>query len=270
MPRRANTKKRQVLSPARTAGQAGQANYKQEGILLELHLWRTLVSTLASILVLFLLAKLLGARQISQLSFFDYINGITIGSIAAEAAIGGFSPDALRAFAAMVVFGLFSVLAAATTNKSIKLRKLLEGKPMPLYDNDKLFEENLKAAKLDVNEFLMNCRCAGYFDLADIQTAFLETNGQISFLPKSTARPVTPEDFEMRPQQDKAVHNLVIDGRIMEDCLKNSGNDRVWLERQLAAQRVKAQDLILATCDGDNKLTVYPKTGRPEEKDIFL
>ncbi len=230
----------------------------------------TVVSSVAALVALFVFAKMLGARQISQLSFFDYINGITIGSIAGEVAIGGFKGETVEGLIATAVFGLFTVGAALLSNKSIKMRKAFEGKPIPLYDNDKLFEENLKHAKIDVNEFLMNCRCAGYFDLADIQTAILETNGQISFLPKSTSRPLTPEDMQIQPSQDKAVHNVVIDGKVMDDCLKNSGNNMAWLRKQLDAQHVTAGELILATCDGDNVLTVYPKTGRLEERDIFI
>ncbi|MEG0913296.1 MAG: DUF421 domain-containing protein [Oscillospiraceae bacterium] len=234
------------------------------------NLLKIVISAIASILVLFLLAKLMGARQISQLSFFDYINGITIGSIAAELAVAGISIDALIALTAMIVYGLAAEIVSFSTNKSIALRRLFEGKPLILFDNDTLFEQNLMKAKLDVNEFLTHCRYEGFFDLSDIETAVLETNGQISILPKSGARHVTPVDLGLEVKRDKAVFNVIIDGKVMTECLKNTGNNEPWLTKQLQMQNVKASELILATCDSENTLTVYEKSGKHKEKDMFI
>lgn len=123
-----------------------------------LDILKVFFSALGSAIALFLLTKLMGARQISQLSLFDYINGITIGSIAAELAISGFKEDFMLPLVAMVVYALVSVGVSVLSNKSIAARKFLVGKPIILYDNDTLFEKNLTKAKLDVNEFLTYCR----------------------------------------------------------------------------------------------------------------
>lgn len=151
-----------------------------------------LFTSLFSIIVLFLLAKLMGNRQVSQMSMFDYVNGITIGSIAAEFATS-LEDDYWMPLTAMVVYGVTAALISYITCKSMAARKFINGKPVVLYENGKLYEKNLAAAKLDINEFLTQCRTAGYFDLADLQTAILETNGQVSFLPLAAQRPVTPE-----------------------------------------------------------------------------
>lgn len=226
-------------------------------------------ASLLSIAVMFLLTKLMGKRQLSQLSMFDYINGITLGSIAAEMTLA--DPDEwYRPLTAMVIYALVTVAIAVASNKSIVARKLFVGKPVVLFDNGKLYEKNLMRSKLDVNEFLTNCRYAGYFDLDDIQTAVLETNGNISILPKSTARPANPDDLGLRVGDDSVVTNVVIDGHVMADCLKRTGNDDTWLFDELKRQNVKLADVILATCDGDNKLRVYQKTGKVEQRDIFL
>lgn len=216
-----------------------------------------ILTAAGSILALFLLTKVMGNRQMSQMSLFDYINGITIGSIAAEMATS--LEDFYKPLVAMVVYALLAECASGITNKSVRLRRFINGETMILYDDGKLFEKNFKRARLDVNEFLTECRNNGYFNLASIQTALLESNGKISFLPLSTQRPVTPQDMNLSPQQEKVVTNVVIDGKIMKDNLKYTGNNEQWLEKELQNQRVKLPDVFLATCDQNNALSVYVK-----------
>ncbi|MEA5050821.1 MAG: DUF421 domain-containing protein [Oscillospiraceae bacterium] len=230
---------------------------------------RTALTALASLAALFLLTKLMGARQVSQLSMFDYINGITIGSVTAELALGGWDgfPAALTA---MIVYAGASVLIAFATNKSVRLRGFFVGRPMILYENGTLYEKNLARAKLDVNEFLTHCRCEGYFSLGDIETAVLETNGKISFLPKSAARPVTPEDLGLEPERASLSANVALDGEAMEKVLRQTGKDGAWLRKQLDAQGVKLADVLLACCDGAGSFSVYEKTGEPVDRDLFL
>ncbi len=225
-------------------------------------------AALASAASLFLLTKLMGNRQMSQLSMFDYINGITIGSIAAEMATeieGSF----WRPLAAMAVYGLLSVLISFGTEHSIRLRRLLNGKPLVLYDKGKLFEKNLKAARLDVNEFLTQCRTSGYFDLSQIETAVLEINGYISFLPSARERPVTPGDLCLPVERDGLVANVIIDGKVMGENLKNTGNNEAWLEKQLKARHVTAGEVLLATCDCHNRFTVYQRQPKEKNRDLL-
>ena len=140
--------------------------------------------SLGSIIVLFILTKLMGNREMSQLSMFDYVVSITIGSIAAEMSTS-LENNFLEPFIAMVVYGIVATAISYFTCKSIKIRRIVSGRGKILYDNGKLYRKNLIKSKLDLNEFLMQCRINGYFNLADIQTAILEPNGRISFLPVS-------------------------------------------------------------------------------------
>ena len=215
--------------------------------------------SLGSFIALFLLTKLMGDRQMSQLSMFDYIIGITIGSIAAEMATS-LEDDFMKPLVAMVVYALLSIILAVVSNKSIKFRKVVEGEPIILFDNGKIYRNNFKKAKLDLNEFLTQCRSSGYFDLNHIQTAILETNGKISFLPKALQRPATPADFSLSPCQEKLVTNVIMDGNILYENLHATGNDESWLNKQLDAQGVsKIPEIFLATCDCNNKLSIYIK-----------
>lgn len=223
-----------------------------------------IVLSLGSIIALFILTKLMGYRQVSQMSMFDYINSITIGSIAAEMAIG-LDGDFKQPLTAMIVYAFADLFLSWFSSKSIKARKVIEGTPLVLLNHGELYRHNLKKAKIDVSEFLVQCRVNGYFDISKLETAILEINGKISFLPKVSDRPVTPSDFQLTPQQDYMVANVILDGNIMQENLKRTGNDEKWLHNQIKAQGAKkVEDVLLATCDMNNQVTVYLKRNQKE------
>ena len=227
-----------------------------------------IVLSLVSLVVLFLMTKLMGYRQMSQMSLFDYINGITIGSIAAEMATN--LEDYHRPLAAMIVYRLAAVCLSLLSGKSIKARRFLNGKPLILLHNDILYEENLKKSKIDLNELLEQCRVSGYFDIAQLQTVILEGNGRLSFLPKSAERPATPKDLALTPEQEDLTAVLILDGHIMEGNLKHAGKEKKWLAAQLHAQGFPdAEHVLLATCDLNNKLTAFAKNAGTHAEDLL-
>ncbi len=134
---------------------------------------------LGSFGVLFLVAKFIGHKQISQLDFFDYITGITIGSIAAEMATELEEP--WKPLTAMLLYGGVTLLLSVISNKFPRSRKYLNGTPTILMDHGKLYYENLKKAKLDLSEFMVMCRQQGYFDLTSIQTTVLNKMENLRF-----------------------------------------------------------------------------------------
>ncbi|MCL2637232.1 MAG: DUF421 domain-containing protein [Oscillospiraceae bacterium] len=222
-----------------------------------------------SLAVLFLIAKLIGNRQISQLSIFDYIIGITIGNIAAEMATS-ITDSWVEPLTAMLVYGLVAFMISFISMKSLTARKLLWGRPLIMYQNGKLFEKNLFKAKLDITEFQMMCRNYGFHNLADVGTATLEPNGQISFIPVAARRPVTPEDLNLFPRQEQIVVNIILDGKILDVNLKYLSKNKIWLQEQLNAQGyADEKNISLATCDGSGDVSVYVKMPKTETKDLF-
>ena len=216
-----------------------------------------LLTSVFSAVALFLITKLIGNRQVSQLSMFDYVNGITIGSIAAEMATS-LEHNVFLPLIALVVYGLFTIAMSKISTKSLKLRGFIEGKPIILLDKGKLYKNHFKKQRVDLNEFLAECRTQGYFDIADIQTAVLEHNGKLSILPKADKRPLIPEDMNLSPSQDFIVANVIIDGQIIENNLRTTGNNHTWLKQQLSELgHSKTEDIFLATCTTDNVLTLY-------------
>lgn len=229
-----------------------------------------LATSLSSITVLFLLTKMMGYKQMSQLSMFDYINGITIGSIAAEFATS-LEDDFLKPLTAMIVYAMAAFLISILCNKSIKMRRFFTGEPIILIDDGKIYKDNLSKARIDIDDFLTQCRNSGYFNPSDVQLALMETNGKISFLPKSYAKTVSPKDLGLNPEQEKAVSNVIMDGKIMEQNLKYTGNNKEWLNKKLKSQGIKdVKNIFLATCDNNNNLSVFLKISGKDEKDIFL
>lgn len=216
------------------------------------------LTALGSFAALFLIAKLAGHKQIAQLDFFDYVTGISIGSIAAEMATELEEP--WKPLTAMVIYGGVTLLLSIVTNKFPRSRKFISGTPTILMDQGKLYRENLKKAKLDLSEFMVMCRQQGYFDLTAIQTAVFEYNGKLSILPVSGQRPATPQDMSLAPEQELLFTELIMDGRILEDNLKRMGRDSVWLNKQLEQHRIHAAaEVFLALCDRNGKFLLYEK-----------
>lgn len=135
-----------------------------------------------SFFVLFVLDKLMGNRQLSQMSFFDYVVGITIGSIAAEMATD-LESDWYHAIIAMAVYALIEIVLTFISRKSKKVRKILNGEPILLMNKGGVIEENLKKARLTFDDLISEARVQGYFDIKDIAYAIMEDSGNISFLP---------------------------------------------------------------------------------------
>ncbi len=216
------------------------------------------LTALGSFGALFLSAKLIGHKQIAQLDFFDYIAGITIGSIAAEMATDLETP--WKSMTAMLIYGGVTVLLSVVSNRFPRTRKYLNGTPTILMDHGKLYRENLKKAKLDLSEFMVMCRQQGYFDLSNIQTAVFEYNGKLTILPVSSQRPATPNDLNLAPEQELLFTELIMDGQILEDNLKRMGLDLAWLTKQLEQSHIhSAEDVFLALCDRNLKFVLYKK-----------
>lgn len=220
----------------------------------------TALTALFSFVYMFLIAKLMGHRQIAQLDSFDYIIGITVGSIAAELATELEEP--MKPIVAMAVYGVMAVAVSRFTLRWQRSRKYIEGTPTILFHNGKLYRENLKKARVDLSEFLGLCRQQGYFDLNQIYTVVFEHNGALSILPLEADRPATPRDLQLEPQQTTFPTEVIMEGQVLGENLKRMGKEETWLKEQLKSQGFHSpKEIFLALCDQNGQLTCY----RPEE-----
>ncbi len=229
---------------------------------------QTVYASFFSIIALFFLTKLIGKKQLSHFTMFDYVNGITIGSIAAEMATE-LKDKPLEPLLAMTVYAVITFLISVITNKSLAIRRFFNGRSLVLFENEKFYVHNFSKSKININEFLMQARSSGYFNLTDIDTAILESNGNISFLPKSDAKPITPKDMNIGVQQEQLSTNLILDGRVLYRNLKAAGKSEKWLYSELEKQKIKSpENVFLASYDG-NKIIVYTKNRDGKTFDIF-
>lgn len=226
-----------------------------------LNLIQVFFTSIGSIIVLFALTKLIGCKQISELNMFDYINGITIGSIAAEMATS-LESDFLMPLFAMVIYGLTAFLLSYISSKSVKARKFINGTCVILFKNDKFYYNNFKKSRLDMNEFLSQCKSQGYFDLSEVYAATLEPNGKLSILPKEKFRNVLTSDLDLTVSDDNLPINLIIDGVVLEDNLKLSGFDKNYLIKNLNAQGIKNFESVLLCYVKGKEITAFSKDFR--------
>lgn len=234
-----------------------------------MELLQVALTSVASVITLFLLSKLMGNKQISQLSMFDYIIGISIGSIAAEFATELENPE--RTLIAMVIYAGSAYLVSVVTGKSTHLRKIINGRPLILFEKGKFYLKNLKKARIDLSDFLTHCRNQGYFDLSQVQTAVFEYNGSLSILPIEKKRPLEPSDMNLNPVQQEILVNVILDGHINEENLKKTGKDMVWLEKQLKMQNYNNADEVFLGCVNtvQNTLVAYSAEEQSKKTDPF-
>jgi len=224
---------------------------------------------LISFFTLFLVTKILGKKQVSQLSLFDYVIGISIGNFAAEITIN-LETSLINGTIAVLEFGIIAYIISIATMKSIKLRRFFMGVPTVIIDKGILLEKALKKVHLDVNDLLEECRAAGYFDLNEIEYAIMECNGQLSIMPKSTYKPVTIKDLNLKEKQQGLCANIIIDGKIMKNNLKNMDKEISWLDQQLKTKGYKNIDnILLATLDCNEKLSIYDNNEDKSTKNIL-
>lgn len=229
-----------------------------------------LLRSLSSIGALFILTKIMGFKQISQLTFFDYIIGISIGSIAGEMAFSTDTP-AIDCILAMAVYALISMAISYINCKNYTARKFFTGTPILLIDKGKILQKNMLRAKYDLGDLLGECRHSGYFDLADVYSAVMETNGHISILPVEGKRPVNPEDLCLKPMQKGLTANVIIDGHLLPGNLKQMGKDEQWLKKKMAVQNFHSyREALLVTLDTDEKVTVYAYQKQKNKETLFV
>lgn len=217
---------------------------------------KVILTSILSAAALFVIAKILGHKQMSQLDFFDYITGITIGSIAAELATELEKP--WKPLIAMVIYGGITVGLTLLTSKLPRMRKFINGTPTIIMNGGKIYRKNMKKAKMDLSEFMVMCRQEGYFNLNDIQTAIFEYNGRLTVLPKATKRPTNPTDMNLVPPPETINTEVIMDGRILDENLKRLGLDMVWLKKEMECQGYKnAKEILLGICDDNHQLTLF-------------
>lgn len=210
------------------------------------------------LVLMFFLFKLMGKKQVSQMNMFDYITGITIGSIAADISLD-IEKSIVAGIICLLIYCLVAVILSYLELKSVIIRKVINGTTTILIKNGKLMTENMAKNMITVDMLECEARIAGYFEIDEINMAILESNGKMSFMPKDKNMPVVKKDLGLATNDKGLVYNLIIDGKIMKDNLKLSGVDEKWIKHELKVKGKKISDILLMTINGLEEVKIFEK-----------
>ncbi|MFK4464658.1 DUF421 domain-containing protein [Bacillus sp. RC252] len=207
------------------------------------------------LIILFAITKWLGKRQISQLSFFEYIAGMTIGDIAAQVSTGLDSKFFHGVFA-ILIFAVVPFFTGILSLKNKTARDFFEGKSTVLIKDGKILEDNLKKEKYTSDELLELLRGKNAFSVADVEFAVLEPSGELNVLLKKDCQPLTAKDISLKVPNEKEPQTVIMDGNVLDEPLSASGHNRAWLHSELEKLGVVIENVFLGQVDSYGQLTI--------------
>lgn len=224
--------------------------------------------SLISLIVLFAVTKIIGKKQVSELSLFDYVVGISIGNFTAEMTMD-INGQYINGVIAIITFGLSAFFVSYITMKSIFLRRVIIGVPTIIIENGKILIDSMKKAKIDVNDLLEQARNAGYFDIDEIAYAIMEANGKISFLAKDKNKQPNKKDLGIKCSPDSLPANIIIDSKLMMKNIKNTDKSYEWFVQQLKVKGYTSYEDILLATYSNNTLNIYLKNEKCTPSDVL-
>lgn len=210
-------------------------------------------------LVLILVIRLLGKRQLGQMSPSE----VAVTMVVADLAAYPMQDESISLITGLIPIGAvlaLEMLLSRLNMRSLWVRKLLCGKPVILIENGKLLLKNLKKAQISLDELTGHLRQKGILDMATVQFAIMETGGNLSVFPFPEHCPVTVQQAKLRPQPQYLPITVISDGRLLPDNLKKAGRDLRWLEKTLSKQHTTVKSTLLLTVDAGGNVVFYPKS----------
>ncbi|WP_339176969.1 DUF421 domain-containing protein [Paenibacillus sp. FSL H8-0317] len=217
--------------------------------------WVVAVRSIIAFLTLIIYTRVLGKQQMGNLTYFDYINGITIGSIAGTFATD-LSSKAWIHFVALTIFTIITIIFQYITLKNRTISKLMDSDPTLIIQNGKILEQNLSKMRVKIDELTMMLRQKDVFDITTLDYAILEPDGSLSVVLKPENQPVTAKDMHMHPPKSKLMTEIIIDGLLIKQNLEERNKDINWLSEQLKKQKITIQDIAFAAILPNDKLYV--------------
>ncbi|HCJ79572.1 MAG TPA: DUF421 domain-containing protein, partial [Desulfotomaculum sp.] len=215
-----------------------------------------LIRGIGAFILILLVTRLVGKTQVGQLTVSDFVNAIVIGSIGA-AAVTDLKESGWYYVFGLLLFGLLTIGAEYLAMKYRPARKLLEGEPTVIIHNGKILEDNMRKLVYHVDDLTMQLRDKGVFNIADVEFAVLEPNGKLSVLLKSQKQPLTPQDLQLPTRYQGIPSEMIIDGIVIQQNLKQNNLTEEWLYQELEKQGIKSvQEVMYASLDTEGKLYV--------------
>jgi uncharacterized membrane protein YcaP (DUF421 family) len=225
----------------------------------------TILRSFVAYIVLLILARVIGRKLISKFTFFDFVVGITLGSLAVRIALGNEDPLLMAIISAITITG-FVLITDFLNIKSLKFRKLEEGEPVVLMKQGKILNYNMLKTKISLSELLMLLRQKDVFDIRDVDYAIIENDGQLSVLLNPDKQAATTGDLKIPRAANKLATDIIIDGKIVYENLKSIHHDEAWLNQQLSSLSInEIENVFYASVDNFNNLFVSSYHDKDDE-----
>ena len=218
-----------------------------------------IIRSIITYFVLLFFTRAMGRKQISQLTYFDYIVGITIGSIVGEAAVNK-NVELVDIIISIAIWSGLTILISEITLKNIKLRLLIDSEPLLIIDKGKVIYKNMKKARYNMGDLLMQLRTKDVFNITDVEIAILEPDGKLSVLKKSEQTIVTVGDMNIKKSKTGMMVDIVLDGNIISSHLSLIQKDEKWVISQLKARNINnIKDVVFAGVQADEQFYIVTK-----------
>ncbi|AEF94741.1 protein of unknown function DUF421 [Desulfotomaculum nigrificans CO-1-SRB] len=215
------------------------------------HIWRTVVIYFAVLVIV----RLMGKREIGQLSSFDFVVAIILAELAAIP-MESHNIPIWHGIIPLVTLGILEVAFSYLTLINRPLRKILYGAPQIIIENGRLLKHEMRSSRYNLDDLLSQLREKGYPDIEDVEYAILEPSGRLSVIPKSQKRPVTPADLGISTPYEGLPTVLVMDGDVLEENLHQVNLSEAWLKEKLAERGLHPKSVLLATLNTKGQLLI--------------
>lgn len=222
--------------------------------------------SIASFVLLIIMARILGRKALSQMTFFDFAVVITFGSVAANIGIGQ-ENSFHTAVTVLITFGLLGLFSGFLHIKSFRFRKLINSEPLVIIRNGEILDVNMRKGRVTVNELNTMLRDKDIFNIQDVHYAILENSGNLSVLPKAERKPLTPRDMQIKPVEGGLTKDIIIDGIMMHENLDSTNLTKAWLFNELKQVAVSdVKEVFYAGLASDGGLYICKKSKQVIEK----
>lgn len=222
-----------------------------------------IIRSIISFFALLILVRLMGKQQVAELTFFDYVVGITIGSIASTISVQ-INQNTTASVVGMAIWTLLPLLLAYLSLHNTWIKKVVEGEAVIVIENGKILKQNLKKIRIPIEDLITELRLQGVFNITDVEFALFETNGKLSVQKKSQKQPLTPSDLNIPTQYDGLPTNIILDGILLTDALKSLNLSKAWIKYQLGKENIKdISQVSLAQLDTKGNLFVDMEGDNP-------
>lgn len=221
-----------------------------------------LIRSAVTYIILVVFTRIMGRKQISQLTYFDYVVGITIGSIASVASVDKMV-NMYEAIFSIFVWSVLTILISEINMKNIKMRLLVDSEPLLIIDKGKVIYKNMKKARYNIGDLLMQLRVKDIFYITDVEIAILEPDGKLSVLKKAEQVTLTAGDMNIKKPKTGMMVDLILDGKILSSHLNQIQKNEEWLLTQLKVRNItNIKDVVFAGLQADGQIYVVTKDNK--------